>query len=81
MHKALVQVAAKRRLSVWLCIASIVIAATMMHPTWVGFFSIGVLAVMIFTVRAISQLEGHADANDIADRLDELKALLIHVPS
>lgn len=76
MHRQLVHFAAKRRLSVWLCIATLIVAATAMHPTAAGIFIVLIQAVLIFTVRAISQLEGKGDGEEVIDALARIEGML-----
>lgn len=44
--------------SAWLCFATIIPAATMMHPTGASIFSIILVTCLVFSVRFVARLEG-----------------------
>lgn len=57
-NEPLHQFAVRNRVSIWLCFCALVVAATMMHPTFASLIAIGILAFLVFAIRTIAHIEG-----------------------
>lgn len=58
MSKAFHAFAVQNRLSVWLSFCTLIVAATMMHPTGASLIAIFFVALGIFAVRTVAHIEG-----------------------
>ena len=54
----------QNRASIWLSFIVLVIAATMMHPTFASLIAIGLIAVALAVLRWVAHVEGRADARN-----------------
>ncbi len=48
----------RNNVSVWLCFMVMIVAATMMHPSFASLLSIGVIAVLLIILRWVAHIEG-----------------------
>jgi len=51
----------RNRASIWLCFAVMVVAATMMHPTFASLLAMCLIAILLALVRWTAHVEGRND--------------------
>lgn len=52
------EMVAKNKASIWLSFAVLVVAATMMHPTFASLLAMGIIAGLLWAVRWAAHIEG-----------------------
>lgn len=50
--------AVRNRVSIWLCFCTLIVAATMMHPTFASLIAIFILGFLVFAIRTVAHIEG-----------------------
>ena len=60
MASRLGRMGVRSRASLWLALTILVVAATMMHPTFASLLAIALIAVLLLALRWAARLEGRA---------------------
>lgn len=61
----------RNRASIWLCFMVMIVASTMMTPHFGSLLAIGIIAILVFTLRTIAHIEGHASADRPASKREK----------
>lgn len=56
--------AVKNRVSIWLCFCALIVASTMMHPTFGSLIAIFIVGFLVFAIRTVAHIEGRYHNDD-----------------